>query len=359
MKDIIEKEESLLLESKNEAFKTIRAAVGDEEAISVDLRNSAKERLERAKSQFEAYKRDLEKLESLLLQREEMIKEIKDVNKKIFATRHEEISKIEKEVSIVNDQEFTISLKLNQSCDKFDFLISLEENRYSLDFHGHWKSKKIPNVISSKFDPILFVETILGKDSNELVHNIRIEDNNIPVEYNIDQEYAQKFIEDNSPFDELVDLQVKMYDKDKLLRLLLIQETLFDDEFYIELGGKPIQRCSPGQRCSAMLPIVTLTSDAPIIIDQPEDNLDNRLVSRAIFKILAKLKETRQIIVATHNPNILVSGDAEQVIVLNHDGTVKDYGSIDEPSIIQNIIDLMEGGKEAFEKRQKKYVDYL
>ena len=53
------------------------------------------------------------------------------------------------------------------------------------------------------------------------------------------------------------------------------------------------------------------------MIDQPEDNLDNRLVSRALFKILARLKETRQIILATHNPNILVSGDAEQVLLLN------------------------------------------
>ncbi len=139
----------------------------------------------------------------------------------------------------------------------------------------------------------------------------------------------------------------------------MLQEVEYDDEFFITLGGKAIQHCSPGQRCSAMLPIVTLTSNAPIIIDQPEDNLDNRLVSRAIFKILAKLKESRQIIVATHNPNIPISGDAEQVIVFNPVGTIKDFGSIDESSIIQNIIELMEGGKEAFEKRRKKYRNYL
>ncbi len=139
----------------------------------------------------------------------------------------------------------------------------------------------------------------------------------------------------------------------------LIQNIPFDDEFYVELNGKPIKNCSPGQRCSAMLPIVTLTSNAPIIIDQPEDNLDNRLVSKAIFRILSKLKETRQIIVATHNPNILVSGDTEQAIVLRDTGEIEKYGSIDEPSIIKNVVELMEGGKEAFERRKNKYINHV
>ena len=108
-----------------------------------------------------------------------------------------------------------------------------------------------------------------------------------------------------------------------------------------------------------MLPIVTLTSDAPIIIDQPEDNLDNRLVSKAIFRILSKLKETRQIIVATHNPNILVSGDTEQAIVLRDTGEIEKYGCIDESSIIKNVVELMEGGKDAFERRKNKYTELI
>jgi len=108
-----------------------------------------------------------------------------------------------------------------------------------------------------------------------------------------------------------------------------------------------------------MLPVVTLTTQAPLIIDQPEDNLDNRLVSRALFKILARLKETRQIIVATNNPNILVSGDAEQVLLLGSSGDVERYGSIDDAGIVHAVISLMEGGVEAFEKRKKKYAPYL
>ena len=108
-----------------------------------------------------------------------------------------------------------------------------------------------------------------------------------------------------------------------------------------------------------MLPLIALVEDAPLIIDQPEDNLDNRLVGRMLVDILANLKEKRQIIVATHNPNIVVSGDAEQVIVLNaisiSEGECKDSGSIDNDAIVKSIIALLEGGKEAFLIRSRRY----
>ncbi|MEK7398599.1 MAG: AAA family ATPase, partial [Candidatus Poribacteria bacterium] len=116
---------------------------------------------------------------------------------------------------------------------------------------------------------------------------------------------------------------------------------------------------SPGQRSSAMLPLILLVDDVPLVIDQPEDNLDNRLVGKMLVNLLADLKEKRQIIVATHNPNIVVSGDAEQVIVLDalsdSKGNCAQTGSIDEKEIIKSVIDLMEGGKEAFLIRERRY----
>jgi ABC-type lipoprotein export system ATPase subunit/PHP family Zn ribbon phosphoesterase len=357
--DIIEKEKTSLQNSRNGTFKAIRSVIGQEDAISIDLRDTAKKRLDSVREQFTSYGVELKVLEELLAQRQGIISKIKDVKKRIFATRHAEISKIEEKISIVNDQDFSIALKLNQDLDRNRLLSALKDNNVGMNFHGQWKNKKVPNVLVSKLDPFAFVDSILQQDIKQLMHKIRVTDNNVDVEYEIDQGYSKKLIEDNIPFETLGDLGVKKYDKEKLNKLLTLQEIEYDDEFFITLGGKAIQHCSPGQRCSAMLPIVTLTSNAPIIIDQPEDNLDNRLVSRAIFKILAKLKESRQIIVATHNPNIPISGDAEQVIVFNPIGTIKDFGSIDEASIIQNIIELMEGGREAFEKRKKKYRSYL
>ena len=108
-----------------------------------------------------------------------------------------------------------------------------------------------------------------------------------------------------------------------------------------------------------MLPLVALSETAPLVIDQPEDNLDNRIIGKTLTKILADLKETRQIIVTTHNPNIVVGGDAEQVIVLEPEGAhgarVEDTGSIDDPTIIDHVVAIMEGGREAFQTRNRRY----
>lgn len=112
-----------------------------------------------------------------------------------------------------------------------------------------------------------------------------------------------------------------------------------------------------------MLPLVLLSENVPLIIDQPEDNLDNQLLGSVLAGIFAHLKERRQLIVATHNPNIVVGGDAEQVIVLDtvgrHQGSVAASASIDDPDIIAKVIQILEGGKEAFEARNRRYKPYL
>lgn len=83
------------------------------------------------------------------------------------------------------------------------------------------------------------------------------------------------------------------------------------------------------------------------------------LIGPVLADILASLKEKRQIIVCAHNPNIVVSGDAEQVIVLNavsdRKAKVEKHGSIDNADIVQSVIDIMEGGKDAFRVRQQQY----
>jgi len=357
--DIVNKEVAILNSQKITATKDIQKVIGTEDAITADLRNNAKKRFEATKKTYEDYVIEVENLEKLLGERSKIVDKIKDVNKRIFATRDEQKETIKSKIQLVQDKEFVISLELEQSGDKSEFESALTENNFAISFYGQWKRRKIPEILSNKLTPFEFANAILDKQNNTLKNKVTLKENDIQATYEIDNEYAEHLIIDNIPYEDIADLGTKKYDKEKLIRLLSVEEIKFDDKFYIKLGNKPIQYCSPGQRCSAMLPIVTLTSDAPIIIDQPEDNLDNRLVSRAVFKILAKLKETRQIIVATHNPNILVSGDAEQVIVLKSDGSVEDYGSIDEPSIVKKVISLMEGGKEAFQKREKKYLPFF
>jgi ATPase subunit of ABC transporter with duplicated ATPase domains len=131
-------------------------------------------------------------------------------------------------------------------------------------------------------------------------------------------------------------------------------------QIYFDVQGvkKPIEDLSPGQRCTALLPIILLETDTPLIIDQPEDNLDNQFIFDLVVNTLRSLKECRQIIVATHNPNIPVSGDAENILVFRPDGTkgkVERNGSIDYGPIIEDVKTIMEGGEEAFRVRARKY----
>ncbi len=99
--------------------------------------------------------------------------------------------------------------------------------------------------------------------------------------------------------------------------------------------------------------------DSPLVIDQPEENLDNRLIRQVIVNILASMKLRRQVIIATHNPNLPVLGDAEQCVVLQATGRdlsrMVAAGSLDSPHVARYITDIMEGGREAFQYRQSIY----
>jgi ABC-type lipoprotein export system ATPase subunit len=356
---ILEEEEAKLHNEKNELSKGIRAAIGEKESITAELRSNAKKRYDSAKEQFESYKRELGNFEHYLAEQKGIIEKIKEVNQRIFTARKNGISEIEEKISIVTDASFSIQLRLYQGKDKANFLKELENNNMGIQYDSEWKRKKTANLIADKLNPFDFADALNNNVPEKLIHRMNFSEDNIAYDCSLDKKYAKNITEDNFPYEDMHDLGVRRYDRNKIQSIFSIQQVPFDDEFYIELNGKPIQYCSPGQRCSAMLPIVTLTSQAPIIIDQPEDNLDNRLVSRAIFRILSKLKETRQIIVATHNPNILVSGDTEQAVVLRDTGEIERFGSIDEPPIIKNVIELMEGGKEAFERRGNKYKGHM
>jgi energy-coupling factor transporter ATP-binding protein EcfA2 len=113
---------------------------------------------------------------------------------------------------------------------------------------------------------------------------------------------------------------------------------------------------STGQRCTTILPILLTQSERPLLIDQPEDNLDNAFVYNTIVRALQAIKGRRQVIFVTHNPNIPVLGEAERVFVFSSDGqhcSLKKVGTVDECRV--QIEDILEGGREAFLKRKLRY----
>ena len=127
----------------------------------------------------------------------------------------------------------------------------------------------------------------------------------------------------------------------------------------IEYGGTLISELSLGKRAMALLLLLLSLDTHPIIIlDQPEDDLDNETIHSYIVKPLIENKDRIQFVIATHNPNIPVLGDAEQVIACYEETKGhyrEDFGSLDMTETKDAIIDIMEGGPQAFEKRHDIY----
>jgi len=151
-------------------------------------------------------------------------------------------------------------------------------------------------------------------------------------------------------------------------KIMELEEFELRDVISIELNvsheGKEVyrslERLSTGQQCTAILHLLLLENNDPLIIDQPEDNLDNAFIADRIVIELRSEKISRQFIFATHNANIPVFGDAEWIGVIeaeeNH-ASIPDsmQGAIDIPQIQQRAADILEGGKKAFNQRKDKY----
>ena len=128
--------------------------------------------------------------------------------------------------------------------------------------------------------------------------------------------------------------------------------------FRIEYHGKELRDHSLGQRASALILFILSQHDNDVIvIDQPEDDLDNQTIFEDVIKLIRTLKNSIQFIFATHNANFPVLGDAEQVGACSFAGGSGEIqvGSIDEPGIQKAIVSIMEGGHEAFARRKEIY----
>lgn len=130
------------------------------------------------------------------------------------------------------------------------------------------------------------------------------------------------------------------------------------NRFVIRYRGKELKHHSLGQRASALLLyVLSQRQNDVIIIDQPEDDLDNQTIYDDVIKLLRKMKPDTQFIFATHNANFPVLGDAEQVHACRYqdESVAVQSGSIDAHPIQDAIINIMEGGQEAFARRKEVY----
>jgi ABC-type cobalamin/Fe3+-siderophores transport system ATPase subunit len=219
-----------------------------------------------------------------------------------------------------------------------------------------------------------FIETYIDKRADKGTMDI------MDLQYN-KQSPESHFKKAESIFDAILNASVKtkgQYGMDKIVGSLFSDR--FTVSYLIKYQGDDFTSMSPGKRGLVLLKLlVDLDQNAhPILLDQPEDDLDNRSIYYDLVEFIRKRKRDRQIIVVTHNPNLVVGADAEQVVVANQQGEEgsenKKYkfeyvsGSIEnsyldktekavlyQKGIREHICEILEGGEEAFKKRERKY----
>jgi len=148
---------------------------------------------------------------------------------------------------------------------------------------------------------------------------------------------------------------------DLIMRLDEYTET---GENHIKYGTKILGKDSMsfGERCGTLVELILLSGDHPLIIDQPEDHLDAKFVAEKVVTLVREQKVNRQIIICSHNANIVVLGDSELIIALsvNNENMVNVLqGSLENVEVRKTIYDVLEGGQTAFRKRERKYGEII
>ncbi|WP_394369540.1 TrlF family AAA-like ATPase [Aquimarina mytili] len=373
-KEFIEKYNQIALES-DKKLNSLNSEIENKES-------SIKTRVDSIKLTIE---QELKPITSKLKEKTK-IKAIEDTIKK-EKTKLNRIEKIEESINGHHTQErIKIKAKIielyKEAYDEYDKIIDIL-NKRGKDFedinligtvkfyHKRYRENLLPffNRNSTKTREVLDLN--LCKDHGNLLPD---------VVYNI------HFQEIESVFDKIVNdelLFTKHRDKKDCVKALFKDE--FFDYWELKIKNDEMANMSPGKANLVILKLLVelSESDAPILIDQPEDNLDNRSIYHDLVQFLRKRKDDRQIIIVSHNPNIVVSADSENVIVANQkdqdegrdnkeyrfeyingalensfklsDDKKEDIGILKSMGIREHVTDILEGGEEVFLKREEKY----
>ncbi|MGL5826610.1 MAG: AAA family ATPase, partial [Nocardioides sp.] len=125
-------------------------------------------------------------------------------------------------------------------------------------------------------------------------------------------------------------------------------------------GYVAVDRGSPGQRTAALLAVILQMGTDPLVLDQPEDDLENKLIRHLAVETLKNIKGHRQLIVSTHNANVVVTSAAENILVLEHGQVVPGIeaeGTLQNAEVKSNVCEILEGGEEAITTRYRRLIE--
>lgn len=267
-------------------------------------------------------------IDELYSQRKKLLLELDQHTTARASSMHKSVKRLNRKL----DQKVKLTLQPEGNRQQLvDFL-----NTCNLDGVG---PKRLAWILEQEFSPANLVATI-RQGETELIRNFGISDSVVRALIHLPEQ-----------------------------KLLEIEELLLPDTMTIELNVthgerdavfRRIDDLSTGQQCTAVLHLLLLDNQDPLILDQPEDNLDNAFIAERIVAELRRAKLSRQFLFATHNANIPVFGDAEWIGVLSvqdNKGMIlsEQQGAIDVPKVQELAADILEGGKSAFNQRREKY----
>ena len=323
------KQKTTELEELSDEYKKIKAIfISEFENVKREL--NLKENLDgdtylKLKQQLDAVNNDIDRMEKELKNKEKLRKELI----KLFKKRRELIT--EDNTKYLN---YIDGINSNQDNIKIEFIANGNKSKFYEDLKEELKKTNITKntfieIADNFIDYLGILEDILLNDANNLKKISGA---------NIIEKIKERFIKD-------IDVICKYTPNNKII---------------IKYHDKNIGNYSLGQRASAVLLFILAQYDNDVImIDQPEDDMDNQVIYKELIKNIKKAKENIQFIFTTHNPNIPVLGDAEEVISLkDENGLAIDNDSIDNEVIQKDIVEIMEGGQEAFQRREKIYNEW-
>lgn len=350
----------------NEDINQIEIKINEKEKSRNQKKDEIMEKLKLLSVRMENQKILVEK-ERILKKETEKLLIIKKLNEK-FSSIEKEISQNLEKVSEILKEEKEIYEKIQSEIRELNKKVFTDDLNVNLKliFDNESYSKDIENILNmnNRQDDLELYKYLNEKEKIEFENFNDM----------IFQHYKNLILLDNKKIK-----FKKNREKKDLIELVL--KNYIRKNYDIIKNKDSLSTMSPGKRGLILLQLFLSisTKDYPILVDQPEDNLDNRTVYNELKEIISKKKIKRQIIITTHNANLVVSADAEEVIVANQEGEnsgkenkefqfeyvtgALENSYIDEnqkgilykKGIKEHVCEILEGGEEAFKKRKKKY----
>lgn len=336
---------------KEKITKVIDQLNSDRSSIDEKLKQS--NTIPEDQTKLKEQKAILKEIKEVKLTLDETERDQQEIENQLFNLKDEQIKSLIRIKELINSTEISNNLKA-------DAQINFSNNKFDENFLDLFQRRgKINNILKN-------TETEIINDEDEFNYNQETYTDNMKYLYNIILDTSEE------------DLKLKRNSNKKNLFEALLKQTYIDVQYDLIKDNDSLYQMSPGNRGLVLLELFLHMSEDlyPILIDQPEDNLDNRTISRELVEIIREQKSKRQIIIVTHNANLAVLTDAENIIVANQDHILEynsetrfEYitGSLEcsfeenegekfnDQGIKEHTSEILEGGEEAFEVRRKKY----